>query len=70
MDDLVNQVASKVGIPIPQARMAVDTVLDFLYTRLPAPVANQIRGLFSGTVPSASSLKQAGDVLGGLLKKK
>lgn len=70
MNELVELVAGKAGIPTQQAKMAVDAVMDFLNTRLPAPVANQVRqALSGGSMINDQTLKQAGDMLGGLFKK-
>ena len=42
MDELINQITSRAGISQEQARTAVQTVLDFAKTRLPAPLATQL----------------------------
>ncbi len=64
MDELINQVAQKTGLPPDKAKVAVDTVLNYLKQKLPAPVASQIDAVMSGNM---------GDVakgLGGMLGKK
>lgn len=48
MDELVKLVVQKTGISPDQAKMAIDTVLNFLKQKLPAPIAGQIDGLLSG----------------------
>ena len=48
MDQLVNAVMQKTGMPREQAEQAVNTVLGFLKERLPAPIAPASR------VPGAS----------------
>lgn len=48
MDELINQVTQRTGLAPDKARTAVDTVLGFLKTRLPAPVASQLDGALSG----------------------
>ena len=48
MDELIKQVTAKTGISEDQARSAVNTVLDFVKTRLPAPIASQIENAMSG----------------------
>ena len=48
MDELIKQVTAKAGISEDQARSAVNTVLDFVKTRLPAPIASQIENAMSG----------------------
>jgi uncharacterized protein (DUF2267 family) len=68
MEQLVTIVAEKVGITEDQARTAVETVLGFLKTRLPAPVAQQIDGLLAGDSSADVSGLAAG--LGGMFGKK
>ena len=48
MDELIKQVAAKTGISEDQARTAVTTVLGFLKTKLPAPIAGQIDNAIGG----------------------
>ena len=62
MDELVKQVAQKVGISEEMAKTAVDTVLGFLKDKLPGPIASQIDGLLGG----GDLAGQAGGLLGGL----
>ncbi len=56
MDELVKLVSQKTGISPDQARTAVQTVLDFLKQKLPAPVAAQIDGVLSGKAPDLGSV--------------
>jgi hypothetical protein len=49
MDELVKLVVQKTGIPEAQAKIAVDTVIDFLKSKLPAPVAGQIDSVLAGS---------------------
>ena len=48
MDELVKLVTQKTGISEDQAKAAVQTVIDFLKQKLPAPIAGQLDGLLSG----------------------
>ena len=48
MEELIKQVTAKAGISEDQARSAVKAVLDFVKTRLPAPIAGQIENAISG----------------------
>jgi uncharacterized protein (DUF2267 family) len=48
MDELIKQVTAKTGISEDQARSAVNTVLEFVKGRLPAPIAGQIDNAISG----------------------
>lgn len=64
MDELVKLVSKKTGLPPDQAKVAVQTVIDFLKKKLPAPVAAQIDGVLSGNVTDLAK------GLGGMLGKK
>ena len=65
MNELVQLVSDKTGIPEAQARTAVETVLGYLKERLPAPIAGQVDSALEGG--SAGDLAKG---LGGLLNKK
>ena len=62
MDELVNLVSEKTGIPEETAKKAVDVVLGFLKDRLPAPIAGQLDGILGN--PNLGDT--AGNLLGGL----
>jgi hypothetical protein len=64
MDELIKLVAQKAGISQEQAKAAVTTVVGFLKTKLPAPVAGQLDAVLAGKMPDVSQ------GLGGLLGKK
>lgn len=71
MDELVNQITERTGISAAQAQTAVDTVLGFLKTRLPTPLAGQLDALIGGSANVAGDLANtagdvAGNVFGGL----
>ncbi len=48
MDELVNQVSQKTGLPKDQAQAAAQAVIDYLKAKLPPPVASQIDGVLKG----------------------
>ena len=48
MDELINLVSQRTGIPADKAQMAVQTIVGFLKERLPAPVAAELDCLISG----------------------
>ncbi len=48
MEELINQVAQRTGLAPDKARTAVETVLNFAKTRLPAPMATQLESALSG----------------------
>lgn len=73
MDELVNQVAQRTGLAPDKARMAVDTVLGFLKTRLPGPIASQLDSAVSGgagTGGAMGGMGAAAEGLGGMFGKK
>ncbi len=71
MDELVKMVAQKCNIPEATARTAVEAVVNFLKSRLPAPIAGQLDAVLSGSAPDAgNAAKGLGDTLGGLFGKK
>jgi uncharacterized protein (DUF2267 family) len=65
MDELIKQVVQKAGVSEDQAQQAVETVLDFLKDKLPAPIATQIEAVLSGG--EMPDLGDIGKKLGGLL---
>ncbi len=62
MNELVNLVVKKTGLPAATAETVVKIVIDFLKKKLPAPVAGQIDGLLS----NGAAVTTAENVLGGL----
>jgi len=62
MNELVNLIVKKTGIPAATAQTVANIVLDFLKKKLPAPVAGQIDGLLKGD----EAVKTAENVLGRL----
>lgn len=63
MDDLVKHVTQHTGIQEEQARSAVHAALDFAESRLPGPIAAQMRSTLGG---SAAAAGNAGGGLPGL----
>ena len=60
MDELIRMVSQKAGISQDVAKVAVETVLDFLKDKLPAPIAGQLDSVLEGG--------DLGDVGGDLLE--
>lgn len=48
MQELINQVAQRTGLAPDKAKAAVETVLNFAKTRLPAPIAAQLESALAG----------------------
>jgi nucleoid DNA-binding protein len=64
MDELVELVVKKTGIPEATARKAVKTVLDYLKDKLPQPVAGMIDNFLEGDA-AGDLLEGLGDLFGG-----
>ncbi|CAG0963891.1 hypothetical protein ANRL3_01060 [Anaerolineae bacterium] len=64
MDELVQVVAQKTGLSQDQARAAAQVVIDFLKSKLPAPVAGQIDSVLKGGGNVADMAKGLGGILG------
>lgn len=64
MANIVQLVQEKTGISEEQARMAVNTVTEYLKDKLPAPIAAQVDGLLGAD--ASSTVDQASSMLGGL----
>ena len=65
MNELITQLTQRVGLTPEQARLAAETVLGFVKTRLPEPIASQIDQLVAGGTGAGGSA--AG--LGGIAKE-
>ncbi len=64
MDELVKLVSQKTGLPQDKAKVAVDTVINFLKTKLPPSIAGQLDTILAGgSLPDLS--KGLGGLLGG-----
>lgn len=65
MDELIKTLSEKTGLPEDKARMAADTVVNFIKSKLPSSVAGQVDGALSGQGSSGIA-----DKLGGIFGKK
>jgi hypothetical protein len=65
MDELINQITEKTGIPHDTAKQAVEMVIGFLKQKLPAPVGSQIDRVL-GTQVSRDGTSQVQETTGGL----
>jgi hypothetical protein len=66
MEELVKLVSKKTGLSEDVSRQAVNAVIDFLKTKLPAPFAVQLDGILGGSSPDLGGLTSG---LGGLFGK-
>jgi hypothetical protein len=69
MDELVNEVAQKTGLSQEQAQGAVTAAMNFLKTKLPAPLAGALDHLISGGSADGLAAK-ASELLGELFSTK
>lgn len=70
MNEIIKLVSEKTGLSAEMSKTAVDTVIGFLKSKLPAPIASQLDSVISGG-GAASALGQAGDIakgIGGMFK--
>ena len=65
MDELVKLVSQKTGLPQDKAKMAVETVVNFLKQKLPPALAGQLDAILAGGNLSDNLTKGLGDLLGG-----
>jgi hypothetical protein len=66
MDELIKTVAQRTGLGEDKARVAVDTVINFLKGRLPGPVASQLDGALGGGAGAGGAGDVMNQVKGGL----
>jgi hypothetical protein len=73
MNQLIDTVAQKTGLSADMAKVAVDTVLGLLKTKLPSPLASQLDSLVgegeSGGEQGEGLTGKAGTALGSLFHK-
>jgi hypothetical protein len=73
MEELIKAVVQKTGISEDQARSAIETVVGFLKSKLPAPLASHVDsalGAAGGALGNVDLGGLAGGALGGLFGKK
>ncbi|MCY0985870.1 hypothetical protein OV203_01925 [Nannocystis sp. ILAH1] len=72
MEELIQQIVSKTGISESNARSAIETVTNFLKTKLPAPLAGQVDAALgsAGGALGNVDLGNIGSSIGGLFGKK
>jgi len=63
VNELIEQLKSRVGLDDDKARSAAQTVVEFLKNRLPAPVASQLESALSGGGAEGIAGK-IGDIMG------
>jgi hypothetical protein len=66
MNELIAQLTQRVGLSPEQARLAADTVLGFVKSRLPAPLASQLDQIIGSGATGATGSAEG---LGGIAKE-
>lgn len=67
MDELIEAIEERTGLPADKAKGAAEAAIDFLKGRLPAPIASQIDGFLEGNADNiADALGDATDKLKGM----
>ncbi len=73
MEELLNTVVEKTGLPADKAQSAIEAVMDFMRDKLPAPIVSQIEKFMEGGGDTSEGIGDvAGDVtdkLGGMFGK-
>jgi nucleoid DNA-binding protein len=67
MDELIQMVVQKTGIPQDKARMAVDVVLNYLKGKLPGNMQSMVDSAAKGQSPNMGDVQSG---LGGMFGKK
>jgi hypothetical protein len=70
MNELVNLIVKKTGIPAATAQTVVKVVIDFLKKKLPVPIGAQIDGLLSNDAAVSTAENMLGNLASQLGKKK
>jgi uncharacterized protein (DUF2267 family) len=66
MNELIEQLKSRVGLDDSKASSAAQTVIEFLKQRLPAPIATQVESALAG----GGTMEGMKDTLGGVFGKR
>jgi hypothetical protein len=67
IDELVQQISQRAGIPEDKARTAAHAAVEFLDGRLPAPVGGNLKRLLDGGGGAGGGgMPDLGDIAGGL----
>lgn len=66
LDELVAQISQRTGLPQDKAQEAARTAVEFLDSRLPAPIGGNLAKLVHGGGAGGGGLPDLGDLAGGL----
>jgi hypothetical protein len=65
MEELVKLISQKTGLPPDKARLAAETVINFLKNKLPPAIAGQLDAVLAGGSLPDDLTKGLGNLLGG-----
>ncbi len=65
MDELIKLVSQKTGLPADKAKVAVETVVNFLKQKLPPAIAGQLDAILAGKGLPDDLTKGLGGLFGG-----
>lgn len=66
LDELVQQISQRTGLPADKAEAAARTAIEFLDSRLPAPVGGNLGKLVHGGGEGGGGMPDLGKMAGGL----
>ena len=66
MNELISELTSKVGLSPQQARQAAETVLGFVKSRLPGPIASQVDSVIGGKAGGGGAVGDIEKDIGGM----
>jgi hypothetical protein len=66
LDELVTHISQRTGLPADQAQAAARTAVEFLDSRLPAPIGGNVAKLVHGGGAGGGGLPDLGGLAGGL----
>ncbi len=69
MEELIKMVKEKTGISEVQATLAVQTVVTFLKSKLPAGIGGQVESFIKGGTGSVGDIAGIKDKIGDIFKK-
>lgn len=70
MNEIIQRLIDRTGLPEDKAATPVDTVIGFLKEKLPSPVASQIDSVMGGESGIGDKLGGMGASLGGMFGRK
>lgn len=70
MNEVIQRLIERTGLPEDKAATAVDTVIGFLKEKLPGPIASQLDGIMGGQSSAMDKLGGLGSSLGGMFGNK